>query len=150
MSKNVRELLELEGEDEAVSVNQRALIEKILARYSGEFSVFRELLQNADDAVAGNVEIHFRTDTPDAVYSAGELPNLKTHAISSIMVRNDGFPFREEDWERLKSIASGNPDETKIGTFGVGFYSLFSLCEDPVVTSSSKAAGFYWRGDQLL
>jgi hypothetical protein len=40
------------GREEAVEVNQRGLIEKILARYSGEYTVFRELLQNADDAQA--------------------------------------------------------------------------------------------------
>jgi len=36
-----------QGYDETVEVNQRALIDKVLARYSGEFSVFRELLQNS-------------------------------------------------------------------------------------------------------
>lgn len=33
----------------SVDVNQRALVEKILARYSGTFSEYRELLQNADE-----------------------------------------------------------------------------------------------------
>jgi len=36
-----------QGYDETVEVNQRALIDKVLARYSGEFTVFRELLQNS-------------------------------------------------------------------------------------------------------
>lgn len=54
-----------QGEDIKVQVNQRALIDKILARYSGEYTIFRELLQNADDAgVSGNVmqvsELHER------------------------------------------------------------------------------------------
>jgi hypothetical protein len=44
-----------------VEVNQRALIDKVLARYSGEFTVFRELLQNADDAGATAVQIMFET-----------------------------------------------------------------------------------------
>lgn len=53
--------------------------------------------------------------------------------------KNDGTPFRQEDWNRLKKIgkplniqhtarvlfshiiiAEGNPDEQKIGAFGVG------------------------------
>lgn len=46
-----------------------------------------------------------------------------------MLVKNDGQAFREEDWQRLKRIAEGNPDETKIGAFGVGFYSVFSDCE---------------------
>lgn len=46
-----------------MEVNQRALIDKVLARYSGEFTVFRELLQNSDDAQATAVEIRFETQT---------------------------------------------------------------------------------------
>lgn len=54
MSSNNDDLLRAfaSGTEEAVEVNQRGLIEKILARYSGEYTVFRELLQNADDAQA--------------------------------------------------------------------------------------------------
>ena len=42
----------------AVCVNQRALIDKMLARYATEFGVLRELLQNADDARASQCRIH--------------------------------------------------------------------------------------------
>jgi hypothetical protein len=38
------------GIEEKVEVNQRHLIDKILARYSAAFTIFRELLQNANDA----------------------------------------------------------------------------------------------------
>jgi hypothetical protein len=31
------------------------------------------------------------------------------------VVTNDGIPFRQQDWQRLKKIAEGNPDEEKIG-----------------------------------
>ncbi|GAA6058557.1 hypothetical protein JCM10212_006996 [Sporobolomyces blumeae] len=165
MATNFKSLLK-EGQDEAVTVNQRALVEKILARYSGEHTVFRELLQNSDDAAATHVELHFRTtstaETPTAsegsspaaappTYPTDSLPDLRTTKCRSIMVRNDGMVFRKEDWARLTEIASGNPDETKIGAFGVGFYSLFSLCDEPVVSSGDKVLGFFWKGagDQL-
>lgn len=143
--------------------------------------MFRELLQNSDEyvvslshsrihprlttresgvnsAAATNVELHFRTrsgtDTSEdklPTYASDSLPDLTTAKVNSIMVRNDGFVFRGEDWARLTEIASGNPDETKIGAFGVGFYALFSLCDEPVVSSGSKVVGFYWKngGDQL-
>jgi len=57
---------------------------------------------------------------------------------------NNGIVFRDEDWNRLKKIGSfhffvvvgftvefypaeGNPDEEKIGAFGVGAYTCYSL-----------------------
>ncbi|KAK4046064.1 hypothetical protein OIV83_006387 [Microbotryomycetes sp. JL201] len=151
------------GEDEAVTVNQRALIDKVLARYSGSFTVFRELLQNADDASASTVEVHFRSQAAPAepsgddnaglpVHPPNALPSLKSTNLHSIIARNDGIVFRDEDWKRLRTIADGQPDESKIGAFGVGFYSLFSLCENPIVESGDKMMGFYWKdgGDQLF
>ena len=70
-----------------MEVNQRALIDKVLARYSGEFTVFRELLQNSDDAQSKAVEIRFETQSFIDRKAAGEsivevsdvhLPDLKT------------------------------------------------------------------------
>ena len=70
--------------------------------------------------------------------------------------KNNGIVFRDEDWSRLKKIgesscrslrclhtlipdiAEGNPDEEKIGAFGVGFYSLFSVTEEPWVFSGGR------------
>ena len=62
-----------------MEVNQRALINKILARYSGEFTVFRELLQNSDDAESKTVEIRFETENVgEGSSNEFDLPNLKT------------------------------------------------------------------------
>jgi hypothetical protein len=66
-------------------------------------------------------------------------------------VSNNGVPFRGEDWARLKRIAEGNPDAEKIGAFGVGFYSVFSVCDDPFVSSGGECMAFYWNDrDQLF
>ncbi|KAG2182804.1 hypothetical protein INT44_005784, partial [Umbelopsis vinacea] len=126
------------------SVNQRHLIDKILARYSAEHVVYRELMQNADDASAQGVQILFTTDSPVKT----DEPNLKGKC-TRLIIKNNGIPFRPEDWARLKSIAEGNPDEQKIGAFGVGFYSLFSICENPFVSSGQHCMGFFFKGDQL-
>ncbi|BEI92591.1 uncharacterized protein CcaverHIS019_0502190 [Cutaneotrichosporon cavernicola] len=143
------------GKDETVEVNQRALIDKILARYSGEHTIFRELLQNADDAGAQSVQVKFYTQAGVNAAERGEagpLPDAEKDAIVRYVVCNDGIPFRPEDWHRLKKIAEGNPDEDRIGAFGVGFYSLWSVCEEPFVESGSKWMGFYWKDgkDQLV
>ncbi|QRW26603.1 protein-histidine kinase [Rhizoctonia solani] len=66
--------------------------------------------------------------------------------------RNNGKPFQSKDWVRLKRIADGNPNEQAIGAFGVGFYSLFSITDEPFVQSGNEWMGFYWRkgSEQLI
>ncbi|KAI8149845.1 hypothetical protein BJV82DRAFT_2121 [Fennellomyces sp. T-0311] len=135
-----------DGPEEKVEVNQRHLIDKILARYSAEYVLYRELMQNADDANSTNVEIQFHTSHGN---SDPTKPNLSAK-MEKITFKNNGIPFRPEDWSRLKRIAEGNPDEQKIGAFGVGFYSLFSVCENPFVFSGTQCMAFYFKGDQLF
>lgn len=147
-----------DGDDEeAVTVNTRALIDKVLARYSGEWTTLRELLQNAADAQATSVTIKFET-LPSASVALSNTTNqpellkhvLLHHTLRRLVVSNDGLAFGVSDWSRLKRIAEGNPDETKIGAFGVGFYSVFADCEDPFVSSGDHAMAFYWKGNSLF
>ncbi|PCH38307.1 hypothetical protein WOLCODRAFT_96891 [Wolfiporia cocos MD-104 SS10] len=162
---HARDALWESGHDESVEVNQRALIDKVLARYSGEFTVFRELLQNSDDAGAKAVEIRFETkkfldrrgepastDNEEITDNRRQRFDQKAALVHQWVFKNNGMVFRDEDWNRLKKIAEGNPDEEKIGAFGVGFYSLFSVTEEPFVTSGGQWMGFYWKDkkDQLF
>ena len=145
------------GNDEAVTVNTRALIDKVLARYSGEWTTLRELLQNAADASASKVVIKFETSpsptvpVPQSLDSSAQLKHvLLHHTLKSTIVENNGEVFKATDWSRLKKIAEGNPDETKIGAFGVGFYSVFADCEEPFISSGKEALAFYWQKDALF
>ncbi|KAI0470885.1 hypothetical protein GGR56DRAFT_118362 [Xylariaceae sp. FL0804] len=147
-----------DGEDEeAVTVDTRALIDKVLARYSGEWTTLRELIQNAADAQATTVQIKWETlpstqvPLPSSMDRSDILKHIITnHTLKRLVVQNNGQPFTRTDWGRLKRIAEGNPDETKIGAFGVGFYSVFSDCEEPFVSSGSEAMAFYWKGNALF
>ena len=120
-------------------------------------TVLRELLQNAADASASSVKIEFTT-IPSATVPLPQSPTQASlvqhtilhHTLKRLVVTNDGQAFRESDWSRLKRIAEGNPDETKIGAFGVGFYSVFSDCEEPFVSSGGDAMAFYWKGNSLF
>ncbi|KAI8335578.1 hypothetical protein BC941DRAFT_430703 [Chlamydoabsidia padenii] len=141
-------IMDTQGQEEKVEVNQRHLIDKILARYSAEYVLYRELMQNADDASSTKIEIHFHSEG-GSNEGSGKLPNLMAKC-NKITFKNNGMAFRPEDWQRLKRIAEGNPDEQKIGAFGVGFYSLFSVCENPFVFSGSQCMAFYFKGDQLF
>lgn len=126
------------GDDSRVEVNQRSLIDKILARYATAGAVYRELLQNSNDAEAATAQIHFTT-----------CPVPTGAVVTEVVYKNDGLPFRSHDWSRLRKIAEGNPDASKVGAFGVGAYTMFSICEEPMVVSGGQAMAFSWRGDAL-
>ena len=97
------------------------------------FSVFRELLQNSDDAASKSVEVHFEsqayidrrraTENTDGGINqtSDNPPDLKTqavchmnalfclilkkmHQVAQWTFKNNGIIFREEDWSRLKKI----------------------------------------------
>ncbi|KAL2067761.1 hypothetical protein VTL71DRAFT_15857 [Oculimacula yallundae] len=147
-----------DGDDEeAVTVNTRALIDKVLARYSGEWTTLRELIQNAADAQATTVTIKFETLPSPTIPLSNTTNNsevlkhvLLHHTLRRLLVTNNGQAFGVNDWSRLKRIAEGNPDETKIGAFGVGFYSVFADCEEPFVSSGNEAMAFYWKANSLF
>ena len=88
-------------------------------------SVFRELLQNSDDAGSLTAEVHFETaagrDRRDRKEKS--LPDLKSTSVLALgpshaypvllitlskvirwMFRNNGKPFAEQDWTRLRTI----------------------------------------------
>lgn len=168
-----RALVESGMPDEAITVNQRALIDKVRAppcltpdsrtifcrvyvtAALTTVTVFRELLQNADDAGASMCELRFATSAtvPHAQLPphTGPVPTVPdTQApLTQWTFRNNGAPFSGADWHRLRRIAEGNPDPERIGAFGVGFYSLFSICEEPIVMSGDELMGFFWKGDAL-
>lgn len=106
----------------------------MLARYSSDNVVLRELLQNADDAKATEVQFQFATEASRVV----ELREV-----------NNGAVFSETDWERVARIAEGNPSEDSVGMFGVGFYSVFSLTESPLIASGHECLAFQWAGCKL-
>lgn len=145
------------GEDEAVTVNTRNLVDETLARYAREWSTLRELIQNAADAAATRVVIKIETapsvrvPSPQTDDPSARLKHVfQHHTIDNWVVENNGQKLRPEDWARLKAISEGNPDETKIGAFGVGFYSVFSISENPFVTSGSEGLEFFWKGNALF
>lgn len=90
-------------------------------RYKNVFCIMQELLQNADDAGAGNFII-------------GELEHLSDqHPLGKtpgIFVINDGT-VTQSDLDQIFSIAASNKndDNIKIGKFGLGMKSILHICE---------------------
>ena len=59
-----------------------------------------------DDARSSKIEIVFET--------GAESKGLSGKKCTRILFKNNGFVFRPDDWNRLKKIAEGNPDEQKV------------------------------------
>ncbi len=86
-------------------------------------ALFRELVQNADDAGARRLKL--------AVLERGwtDARNSLLHG-PALLVANDG-EFPDQDREALhKAVGGSKEDEVgKIGTFGIGLKSVFHICE---------------------
>lgn len=82
-----------------------------LHRYSAEFTIYREMLQNANDAGAKQFKLKFDLN--------------EDGLVKTLCFINDGRIFTKEDWSRLCRIAEGNPDENKVLT--VLLYRMYIL-----------------------
>ena len=103
-------------------------------------TLFRELVQNADDAGAGRLELLvLECGWPDA-------RNGLLHG-PALLVANDGV-FPDKDREALhKAIGGSKEDEVgKIGTFGIGLKSVFHICEAFLYMGAEKSE---WRAGVL-
>ena len=98
------------AQEERVEVRtQRAWMDKILAVYAG--AVYRELLQTSNNAKATRVEIRCSTGN--------------NGVVTQVLYRNNGLAVGPQDWARLRKIAQGNPNPSKVGAFGA--YPMFSI-----------------------
>ncbi|CAF4854390.1 unnamed protein product [Rotaria sp. Silwood1] len=189
-----------EGKENRVEVNQRMLIDKMLARYSSEFVVYRELIQNSDDAQSTSFTLEITCDPSTATINyesinkddlsmnqrkrnnilegIGQLfknhwkPNtinstkdinddllnnqysyendFNNCIITEIRTINNGNIFNEDDWKRVITIAEGNTNVDAIGQFGVGFFSVFSYSERPIIQSGKHCLAFSWQNGKSL
>jgi hypothetical protein len=182
-----------EGIEDRVEVNQRMLIDKMLARYSSDFVVYRELIQNSDDAQSTSFTLEITCDPSTSTFNyesinktnssinqrtrnnilegIGQLlknpwglnsnsdeliiensyeNNLNNCIINEIRTINNGNIFSEDDWKRVITIAEGNTNVDAIGQFGVGFFSVFSYSEKPMIQSGKHCLAFVWQNGKSL
>ena len=102
-------------------------------------TLFRELVQNADDSEARRLTLTvLDRGWPDA-------ENGLLHG-PALLVANDG-PFPREDREALHKAIGGSKegDVDKIGTFGIGLKSVFHICEAFLYIGALGTVQSEWR-----
>ena len=103
-------------------------------------TLFRELVQNADDAGARRLRLTvLERGWPHADNSLLRGPAL--------LVANDG-PFPDKDCEALHKAIGGSKEDdvNKIGTFGIGLKSVFHICEAFLYIGAAQSE---WRAGVL-
>ena len=95
---------------------------------SQETHFLLELIQNADDALKGAEK--------DNTYKLSFF--LKQDRL---IIQNTGRPFNKNDVRGLSSIGDSHKDLDQIGHFGIGFKSVFRICNYPEIHSG----GFSFR-----
>ncbi|XP_052087084.1 sacsin-like [Mytilus californianus] len=121
-------------------------IKKLLEGYPADEGIFKELLQNADDA--GATEIHFVTDFNN--YSSAKVfdGDFKELQGPSVLVYNNSS-FAENDLKciQLLGIGSKRKDPTSTGKYGDGFNAVYHLTDVPsFITKGEKMA----KGNRTL
>ena len=111
-------------------------IKNILDEYSGNIDIFKEMIQNADDAGAN--EIHFildeRRHKDERVFN----DQSKHMQGPALCVYNDKS-FAPADYEGLQNLGIGSKrtSEETIGKFGIGFNTVYSVTDTPMFVSNN-------------
>ena len=86
--------------------------------YSEKTHFVYELIQNADDNQSGTIQLEMDE--------------------KELIIWNDGFQFTEEDVRSICAIHASNKDLTHIGTFGIGFKSVYNYTDFPEIYSGDE------------
>ncbi|TFY61483.1 hypothetical protein EVG20_g7038 [Dentipellis fragilis] len=126
-------------------LDRTAIIRSILSAYTFGTGLFKELLQNSDDAKATTqvLILDWRTHATEYLYN----PVLADTQGPSLLAYNDAG-FSEADWEGIRTIyqSSKLSDSSKIGKYGQGFRSCYHVTDTPQILSGNHLAIFDPQG----
>ena len=97
-------------------------------------AVIKELLQNADDAEA--TEVNVVLDERSASPADQRLISIQ---VPSLIIHNDKA-FTDDDFRAVREVGSGHKlsNPTAAGRFGIGFNSVYFLTDTPLVFSQRE------------
>ena len=115
-------------------------LSRIMQSYSNDMDIFKELIQNADDA--GASEIHFVLDLRKLSKNYIFDRNWERLLEPALLVFNDAH-FSTTDIEGIQKLGEGSKrnENSKIGKFGVGFNCVYKLTDYPTFLTQVDGRG---------
>lgn len=116
-------------------------LRELVRKYPKGVGLFKEFLQNADDAGASRLDavLDLRSHPKD------KLPNEKMSCLQgrALVFLNDQV-FTEEDWEKIQDIGNSGKamDTAKTGRFGLGFNCVYNVTDFPMVLTNDRLGIF--------
>ncbi|TMW63551.1 hypothetical protein Poli38472_002492 [Pythium oligandrum] len=131
------------GDDFGQKIDLTVRIREILRNYPEGTSIFKEMVQNADDA--GATEVQFCLDHRQHASDNLAYRKLESFQGPSLLVFNNAT-FTDADFQSIQRIGDSLKKDTskgwKTGRFGVGFNSVYHLTDLPAFVSGSNMVFF--------
>ena len=121
------------GQSEPLTVR----LKNILKDYKDGFTIIKELIQNADDAGATEMNIcydtRYHTDKRESLFFPG-----MAECHGPALVVNNNAMFTEDDFQNITKLAGATKvgKSLKIGKFGIGFCSVYHITDIPSFVSN--------------
>ena len=118
-------------------------LNRLLKDYEDGLPIFKELIQNADDAGASEIRFLYDERSNDNLKSSLIDQSMKHWQGPALWVYNDAV-FTKEDFENIRLLNAGTKqtDTTKIGKFGLGFNAVYHLTDVPCFLSGNYVVYF--------
>ena len=114
-------------------------LKNILKDYKDGLTIIKELIQNADDAEATEVNICYDARRHTTEQHRLFFPGMCESHGPALVIHNNSV-FRDEDFENIQKLAAATKQdkESKIGKFGVGFCSVYHITDVPSFISRER------------
>ena len=114
-------------------------LKNILRDYKDGLTIVKELIQNADDAVATEVDICFDNRQHTSERNRLFFPDMCESHGPALVIHNNS-QFSDEDFANIQKLAGGTKQgkHLKIGKFGIGFCSVYHITDVPSFVSRDR------------
>ena len=116
-------------------------LHELVRKYPKGVGIFKEFLQNADDAGASRLDAVLDL----RIHPKDELPNEKMSCLQgrALVFLNDQV-FTDEDWAKIQDIGNSGKamDTAKTGRFGLGFNCVYNVTDYPMLLTGGHLGIF--------